>query len=90
MAKRFNGDARRMRSHAADHLRLTTGIRNEKTADFAVALLLIEDLKSWPEGDRQLLKRILEAKTNGSEARYLQLLQRHSRLREEIIRLGSS
>jgi len=50
--------------------------------------MLIEDLRGWSDRDKDLLKRILEAKTNGTEATYLQLLQKHSRLREVMLALG--
>jgi hypothetical protein len=86
MATRFNGDGRRTRTHAADFVRDTFGINN--VGDFAVVLMLIDDLKAWSEHDHDLLKRILEAKTNGTEAMYLKLCQRHSKLREAIIRMG--
>jgi hypothetical protein len=89
MAKRFGGDATRMRSYAADFARRTLGINGSGAGDLAVVLLLIGDLKTWSDNDKQLLRRVVEAKTNGTEASYLQLLQKHSRLRQAIIKLGS-
>jgi len=88
MATRFNGDSQRMRNHAADFVRNNPGISN--VGDMAVALLLIDDLKRWSDDDKESLKRILQAKTTGTEAKYLQLMHKHSRLREAIIRLGSN
>jgi hypothetical protein len=87
MAKRFGGDANRMRSHAAEFVRHTLGVR--AFADFPVALLLINDLEAWSESDKELLRRVIEAKSRNAESTYLHLLQKHSRLRKEIIRLGS-
>lgn len=88
MATRFNGNSQKMRSHAADFVRDNLGIIN--VGDMAVALLLIGDLKRWSDNDKESLKRILQAKTTGTEAKYLQLMQEHLRLREAIIRLGSN
>ena len=88
MATRFNGNSQKMRSHAADLVRDNLGIIH--VGDMAVALLLIGDLKRWSDNDKESLKRILQAKTTGTEAKYLQLMQKHLRLREAIIRLGSN
>jgi hypothetical protein len=76
-----------MRTQAADFVRDTFGINN--AGDFSIVLMIIDDLKAWNNRDKDLLKRILEAKTNGNEARYLKLCQSHSKLREVIIRLGN-
>jgi hypothetical protein len=89
MAKRFGGDAHRMRTHAAEFVRDALCIEYKTTAELAVALLLIQDLDSWEDKDKGLLRRIIEAKLRNSESTYLHLLQRHSVLRNEIIRLGS-
>jgi len=90
MASKFDGDAARMRSYAADNARQILGMqRNSNTGDLAVVLLLIEDLNTWSDSDKELLKKIIESKTNLSEVKYLQLLQKHARLRDEILRLGS-
>ena len=89
MASKFDGDATRMRLHAAEFVRDALGSQYKMTADLTVALLLMQDLDSWEDKDKELLRRIIEAKTRNTESRYLHLLQRHSRLRNEIIRLGS-
>ena len=90
MAKRFNGDAHRMRSYAVDRVRQILGVKgNSDTGNLVVVLLLVGDLNAWSDSDKALLKKIIESKTKLSEARYLQLLQKHLRLREEIIRLGN-
>jgi hypothetical protein len=58
-------------------------------SDFAVVLSLIPDLSRWSSSERQLLVRILRAKSNADESRYLKLMQQHLRLRREVLRLGS-
>ena len=90
MASKFNGDAAAMRSHAAELVRKTLGIKGTgDLGDLAVALSLIEDLDSWSKSDKELLRRIIEAKVKNAESTYLRLCQRHSRLRQQIISLGS-
>ncbi|HKS09086.1 MAG TPA: hypothetical protein VJS13_06020 [Pyrinomonadaceae bacterium] len=44
---------------------------------------------SWNTDERQMLERIVSAKRAAEEMTYLKLMQRHERLRAEIIRLGS-
>jgi hypothetical protein len=59
-------------------------------SDFAVALCLIPDLARWTITEKQRLAEIVRAKARSDETRYLKLMQKHSRLRAEMIRLGSS
>ena len=44
---------------------------------------------SWSEDEKQMLKRIVRAKSAAEETMYLKLMQRHERLRAAIIELGS-
>ena len=48
------------------------------------------NLTSWSAEEKKLLERIVQAKTSAEETTYLKLMQRHERLRREIIRLGVS
>jgi hypothetical protein len=63
--------------------------QHQNETDFAAVLSLIPDLKGWSAAEKKLLSRIVRAKTGAEETTYLKLMQRHDRLREEIIRLGS-
>ena len=47
------------------------------------------DLKGWSADEKRLLERIVRAKTGAEETMYLKLMQRHVKLRREIIKLGS-
>lgn len=58
-------------------------------AGLALALQLIPDIPRWSEAERHDLARILRAKSGADEARYLRLMQRHTRLRRALLRLGS-
>jgi len=50
---------------------------------------LVKNLSSWRAAEKQLLKRIVRAKSAAEESTYLELMRRHERLRAEIIELGS-
>jgi hypothetical protein len=63
--------------------------QHQNETDFAAVLSLIPDLKRWSAAEKKLLSRIVRAKMGPEETAYLKLMQRHDRLREEIIRLGS-
>jgi hypothetical protein len=96
MAERFGGDARVMRAKSVKEVSLALGVRpdewsvNETRAlsDWALVLSLIPDLSSWSDDEKGALAKIVRAKAGAQETRYLSLLQKHSRLREAIIRLG--
>ncbi|HKY42849.1 MAG TPA: hypothetical protein VJM50_07115 [Pyrinomonadaceae bacterium] len=47
------------------------------------------NLQGWSADEKELLERIVRAKTGAEEMTYLKLMQRHERLRREIIRIGS-
>ncbi|PYS67955.1 MAG: hypothetical protein DMF69_21605 [Acidobacteria bacterium] len=94
MVKSFSGDASRMRAHALARIGELpeVGHLNNKTdrlADLASALLLINDISNWPDGDLKLLGKIVSAKATADESRYLRLMQQHSRLRAAFINLGT-
>ena len=90
MASEFNGDATRMRDEANANMNRLCGTRNVKYPEgLAVSLLLVPAATSWSAEDKKLLLRIVEAKQSGTEARYLKLMQKHVKLRSELIRIGS-
>jgi len=97
MATRFGGDAPKMRKTASNLVASALGVSTSswnKTqlgvfSDFSVVLSLISDMDKWEKAEKELLFRIIQAKASAEESRYLKLMQRHERLRSEIIRLGS-
>jgi hypothetical protein len=97
MAERFEGDALKMRHTTSESVARTLGAKVEEKRDaaqtsfedFALVLSLIPDLARWSEDEKRDVVRILKAKAGAEESKYLRLLQRHSRLREEIIKIGS-
>jgi hypothetical protein len=97
MAADFNGNAERVRNAAAKRLAGVLGIDTGSGSDaelialrdFAVVLGLVPDLGRWTSVEKQQLVQVIKAKASRDEARYLKLMQKHARLRKEMIRLGS-
>ncbi len=57
--------------------------------DFALVLEGVRDLARWSPGERAALVGVIRAKAGRHESEYLRLLQKHARLRRELLRLGS-
>jgi hypothetical protein len=57
--------------------------------DLALVLDLVPDLSRWRIEERDDLAGIIRVKAGTGEIRYLKGLQRHVRLRQVMIRLGS-
>jgi hypothetical protein len=97
MAKHFDGDAAKIRRVSVESVTRSLGMKTKdwKEAelraleDLALVLALIPDLARWTKDEKIAVARIVRAKAGAEESRYLRLLQRHSRLRDEIIRIGS-
>lgn len=97
MAAEFKGDAQRMRAAAVEKVThsLRMGARDLREVersvlnDFAVTLLLIPNLDHWTAAEKQGVIAVIRAKAGADETRYLKLAQKHSRLRAELIKLGS-
>jgi hypothetical protein len=96
MARDFGGDAEAMRKAAVTQLarNLNLDPRNLKTheqaafADFAMVLSLVSHIAEWSSAETEALREIIAAKAGRTELRYQRLLQKHSRLRAAILRLG--
>ena len=97
MARDFGGDAQKIRRRSTEDVTraLELDIRDWKASELralsalSLVLALIPDLRGWSKSDKGLAGKIIRAKASIDKANYLYLLQRHSRLRAEIIRLGS-
>ena len=97
MAADFRGDAASIRRDSLGTVSRVLGIRTRDWSeselhalnDLALVLALLPDLDRWNEGEKERLLRIIRAKASVEEARYLRLLQKHPRLRAEVIKLGS-
>jgi hypothetical protein len=97
MAERPGLNAERLRhtssAHAAHALGIDTHAFDEETRhafeNLSLLLALVPDLARWTENEKHAVLNIVRAKAGADELRYLWLLQKHRRLRREIIRLGS-
>ena len=96
MAAVSGGDAEKFKSAAAKELMDVMGRADawrdtELSAlhDFAAALSLVADLREWSDAEKQALARVIRAKAGLDESIYLKLMQKHTRLRQTIIDLGS-
>ena len=71
------------------------GLRAERAglsteSGLARVVSLIPDWAGWTTEEKLGAATIVEAKEGGSEARYLRLMQKHGRLREAVLELGSA
>lgn len=58
-------------------------------APWPAVLRAIPEFSRWSTEERLAVEQIVSAKTGATEQHYLRLLQRHSKLREAMLRLGS-
>lgn len=98
MANEFDGNPDKIRRRAVEEVAsaLKLDVAKLKAAELRVLeqmclpLILIRDLKEWSLSEKELIARIVLAKSSVDESRYLRLMQKHTRLRKEMIRLGSN
>ena len=95
MAAVSGGDAEKFKSAATKELMDLIGAdarrdtQSSALHDFAAALSLVADLREWSDAEKQALARVIQAKAGLDERIYLKLMQKHARLRQTIIDLGS-
>lgn len=97
MRREFGGSAQRIRAASERRVAGALGIARSRLSplerrafdSFALVLDLIPGLSRWTRTERDAIAAIVRAKAGRTERRYLRLLQGHSRLRGELLRLGS-
>jgi hypothetical protein len=97
MAENFAGNLEAFRNAAVEALARNLrqsmhgqhGPAKRAAENFAMALSLVPELRSWSSSERGLLIDIVRAKSGRDEMRYLHLLQQHDKLRRAMLRLGS-
>jgi len=97
MAREFAGDAERIRgastTKVARKLRVNPSRWKEgerkSFESYALVLDLISDLDRWSPQEKRDLVEVIRAKARRNEAAYLRRMQRHRRLRQALIVLGS-
>ena len=97
MAREFAGDSPGIRKKSVAEVCRALGVNPlrwsaaERKAfeNWSLVLALIPNLGRWSAREKQDMVRIIRAQAGSNEMRYLRLTQKHPRLREEILRLGS-
>jgi hypothetical protein len=97
MAREFGGDAERIRvastKSVARKLRVNPARWSEgerkSFESYALVLDLLPDLARWSREEKRDLVAVIRAKAGRNEAAYLRRMQRHQRLRQALIELGS-
>jgi len=97
MAQRYGGDPEKMRTASLAYVTRTLGLdvsgwnpaAERALEELSLVLALIPDLHRWSNIEKKQLARVIRAKTSPDESAYLRALQRHQRLRKELIKLGS-
>jgi hypothetical protein len=97
MARHFSGDGARIRQESvravsrilAVNPSSWTNLEQTSFDNFAVVLALVPDLSAWADAQKQAVLQIIRAKSKPDEMLYLHLTQRHDRLREALLKLGS-
>jgi hypothetical protein len=97
LANEFEGDAQLMSRRTTIQLAKALGVNvtrwkpSERQAfsNFALALSLVPDRKTWTSRDKEALVQIIRAKAGPDETRYLRLLQQNAPLRAAFLRVGS-
>jgi hypothetical protein len=97
MSEEFRGNSQRFRKVAMEWLSRVLGVsigswslpQRINFENFAVVFSLVPELPLWSGADKRALVRIIRAKSAAKETLYLRLSQKHLRLREALLKLGS-
>ena len=95
MAKDFSGEAPKIRDASVKFVKRALGLRTDRWREaelnglenLALVLAMIPGVERWSADKKESAAQIIRA--NSNEARYLRLMQRHTKLRAGIIALGS-
>jgi hypothetical protein len=96
-AEEAGGRAKRTRASSIKEVVRSLDVRPDSLAPFerrafdniAPVLALIPDLTAWTAEEKRGVVKIIRAKVSRDETQYARLLQKHKRLRDWIIKLGS-
>lgn len=97
MAKDFRGKSEEIRRASVVQISRDLGIdvtrwtqdQQRVFGDWSLVVAAITNLRDWSAEEKSELVKIMLAKSGSNEMRYLRKTQRHTRLREDILRLGA-
>ncbi len=97
MERDFDAESQKIRRASTDAVTRALGVNparwtpilRDSLENWSLVLALIPDLARWSPEEKRQLVRVIRAKSATNEMSYLRQTQRHSRLRSEILRLGS-
>jgi hypothetical protein len=97
MAREFNSEASRIREASVNEVSRALGLhparwtplQRRSLENWSLVLALIPDIASWSQQEKRDLIQIIRSQSAPNETNYLRLTQRHPRLRQELLRLGS-
>ena len=97
MGEKFDGDVQRFRKVSTERLARILGgkippadsLSRTSFENFGLVLSLVPKLQDWSTPEKQGVLEIIRARSGREEMPYLHLLQRHTQLRESLIRVGS-
>ena len=97
MAQDFNGEVGKIRTASGQFVKRALALRTDRWREpelnalenLALVLAMIPGVERWSADEKQLTAQIIRAKARTDEARYLRLMQRHTKLRGGVIALGS-
>ena len=92
MARKFEGDACRMREHSTRQLQGTLRVSTSswtplEKAAFENFALVLDGVRAWSRSEKADLVQLIRAKAKPDEMLYLHLTQRHTRLRKALLEL---
>jgi hypothetical protein len=98
MAREFDGDSQKFRRASTASVRRAldisperwTPVQQQALENWSLVLALIPGLARWTPNEKEQLVEIVRAKSAPNEMRYLRQTQHHPRLRDELLRLGST
>jgi hypothetical protein len=97
MAREFGGDSGRIRHASVAAVSRDLGINLSRWSlaelgafeNWSLVLALIPNLSRWTPEQKKNVARVIRGQAGREEMSYLRLTQRHARLREELLWLGS-
>ena len=97
MAARWGGDAQKMRAGSVAAVSRALGVRadtwtgraREAVENLAPVLALVPDLGRWTAEEKGALISVIRSKAAVTEFEYLWRMQKHRKLQDAIVRLGS-